>query len=57
MTRPKKQTEKVLRMRFGRDDTGDPTLEEIGTEVREVRERTRCIDADAVRRLGLRDPK
>ena len=43
--------EKVLRLRFGRDDGRARTLEEVGKEFNVTRERIRQIEAKALRKL------
>ena len=43
--------EKVLRLRFGLDDGNQRTLEEVGREFKVTRERTRQIEAKALRKL------
>ena len=43
--------EKVLRLRFGLDDGGARTLEEVGKEFNVTRERIRQIEAKALRKL------
>lgn len=43
--------EKILQMRFGLDDKGGRTLEEVGQEFRLTRERIRQIEARALRKL------
>ena len=43
--------EKVLRLRFGIDDGHQRTLEEVGKEFNVTRERTRQIEAKALRKL------
>jgi RNA polymerase primary sigma factor len=44
----------VLRMRFGFDDTGEHTLEEVGQQFDVTRERIRQIEGKALERLRLR---
>jgi RNA polymerase primary sigma factor len=43
--------QKVLRLRFGLDDGRQRTLEEVGKEFNVTRERTRQIEAKALRKL------
>jgi RNA polymerase primary sigma factor len=43
--------EKVLRLRFGIDEKGDHTLEEVGQMFDVTRERVRQIEAKALRKL------
>jgi RNA polymerase primary sigma factor len=45
--------EKVLRMRFGIDEPGDLTLEEVGKTFQLTRERIRQIEVKALRKLRL----
>jgi len=48
----------VIRLRFGLDDNGDQTLEEVGSRLRVTRERIRQIELNALRKLqdpGLSD--
>ncbi len=42
---------KVLRMRFGSDRNTDHTLEEVGKQFDDTRERIRQIEAKALRKL------
>jgi RNA polymerase primary sigma factor len=46
--------QKVLKLRFGLEDDGEKTLQEVGTEFSVTRERVRQIEAKAL--LKLRDP-
>ena len=43
--------ERVIRMRFGLDQSGGRTLEEIGRELSVTRERIRQIELDALQKL------
>lgn len=43
--------EKVLRLRYGLDDSHPRTLEEVGKEFNVTRERIRQIEAKALRKL------
>ena len=43
--------EKVLRLRYGLDDSRPRTLEEVGKEFNVTRERIRQIEAKALRKL------
>jgi RNA polymerase primary sigma factor len=48
----------VIRLRFGLDDRGDQTLEEVGSRLQVTRERIRQIELNALRKLqdpGLSD--
>jgi RNA polymerase primary sigma factor len=43
--------EKIIKMRFGLDDRGEHTLEEVGQTFAVTRERIRQIEAKALRKL------
>jgi RNA polymerase primary sigma factor len=43
--------EKILKLRFGIDEKGDHTLEEVGQSFDVTRERIRQIEAKALRKM------
>jgi RNA polymerase primary sigma factor len=45
--------ERVIKMRFGREDGSEHTLEEVGQSFQVTRERIRQIEAKALRKLRL----
>jgi DNA-directed RNA polymerase sigma subunit (sigma70/sigma32) len=44
--------QRVLRLRFGLEDGRSRTLEEVGKELKVTRERIRCVEAKAIRKLS-----
>ncbi|NJK32538.1 MAG: sigma-70 family RNA polymerase sigma factor, partial [Deltaproteobacteria bacterium] len=49
--------ERILRLRFGIDEDGDLTLEQVGREFELTRERVRQIEAKALQKLRRARPK